>query len=252
MTRNPVMNLWTAIVAAFLTLCTSLGLITTTAVAAVTQTGAPRNTDVPQDATAQEEPIRGRSLSCSLPPTMKQRIHAEAHGSSPSCRNRLLTDASADTTAPHENAPVPGVRDADGKETGRGDAAERHIVSHTAAAPADPSGSTRSATGVMGTGGGAGRPPSELGDGDTVLSRPAAPEYPPSAPASAPASVPASAPAPAPAPVTGAVPLTGVALPAQSSAPARLSAPAPEAAAAPDPSPVVPRALAAAGPAALR
>ncbi|MDQ1037497.1 hypothetical protein QFZ75_003913 [Streptomyces sp. V3I8] len=119
MTRNPVRNLWAAFVSAFLTLCTSLGLITTTAVAtavaAVPEAPAARNLNTPQNTTAQEEPIRVRARADSLPPTMKQRIHAEAHGSSPSCRHRQRTDTVApdtaapqDTTASQHSAPAPG------------------------------------------------------------------------------------------------------------------------------------------------
>ncbi|WP_223146395.1 DUF6344 domain-containing protein [Streptomyces apricus] len=118
MSRNRVMNLWTALVSAFLTLCTSLGLITTTAVAAVPEASTARNINTPQKTTAQEEPVRARPRADSLPPTMKQRIHAEAHGSSPSCRHRPPTDTTTtDTasvplttaTARHENAPAPAV-----------------------------------------------------------------------------------------------------------------------------------------------
>ncbi len=45
MARNKVMKLWTAIVTAFLALFTALGLITTTASAAVPQTETTRNSD---------------------------------------------------------------------------------------------------------------------------------------------------------------------------------------------------------------
>ncbi|WP_055493939.1 DUF6344 domain-containing protein [Streptomyces sp. TP-A0356] len=95
MARNTVMKLWTAVVTAFLALCTALGLITTTATtaAAVPQAQPARNsgTEVTLPKPAQGSWARARSL----PPTMKQRIRAEAHGSSPACRHRPLT-----TTAP--------------------------------------------------------------------------------------------------------------------------------------------------------
>lgn len=99
MTQNKVMKLWTAIVTAFLALCTTLGLITTTAAAAVPQAEAPRNST----AASMAVPATSYwtwSYSRALPPTMKQRIRAEAHGSSPNCRHRPpADDATADPAA---------------------------------------------------------------------------------------------------------------------------------------------------------
>ncbi|MFC8388005.1 DUF6344 domain-containing protein [Streptomyces sp. NPDC057238] len=99
MARNKVMKLWNAIVTAFLALCTALGLITTTASAAVPQTDKTRNSDSTPNVSATTSP-RSWPLSRALPPTMKQRIHAEAHGKSPSCRHR----PSSDTTAESDSA----------------------------------------------------------------------------------------------------------------------------------------------------
>ncbi|MDH6215037.1 DUF6344 domain-containing protein [Streptomyces pseudovenezuelae] len=95
MAQNQVTKLWTAIVIAFLALCTTLGLITTTAAAAVPQTGTTSNSSAHTmtPATAHEP----WSFTRSLPPTMKQRIRAEAHGKSPSCRHRSPADADTDT-----------------------------------------------------------------------------------------------------------------------------------------------------------
>ncbi|CAL9516101.1 hypothetical protein SUDANB15_03725 [Streptomyces sp. enrichment culture] len=119
MARNKVMKLWTAIVTAFLALCTALGLVTTTASAAVPQTEPTRNSESESlpDATASEPVPLLWSLLTALPPTMKQRIHAEAHGKSPSCRHRPASDtpstadpAAADcseATAPPAE-PLPG------------------------------------------------------------------------------------------------------------------------------------------------
>ncbi|MFJ5558135.1 DUF6344 domain-containing protein [Streptomyces sp. NPDC093250] len=87
MARNKVMKLWNAVVTAFLALCTALGLITTTASAAVPQTERTRNSDSTSRTTAPATPLWSWSLIRALPPTMKQRIHAEAHGKSPSCRH---------------------------------------------------------------------------------------------------------------------------------------------------------------------
>ncbi|GAA3175289.1 DUF6344 domain-containing protein [Streptomyces virens] len=91
MARNKVMTLWTAVVTAFLALCTALGLITTTASAAVPQSEPVSNIDSRPTSVAETAPFLWSLLSA-LPPTMKQRIHAEAHGKSPSCRHRILPD----------------------------------------------------------------------------------------------------------------------------------------------------------------
>ncbi|MFG2465297.1 DUF6344 domain-containing protein [Streptomyces canus] len=101
---NKVMKLWTVVVTAFVALFTALGLVTTTAAAAVPQTQPARNSAV-----AHPEPLAMHGLWSyvrSLPPTMKQRIRAEAHGKTPSCRSRSLADTDmaaameADTAQP--------------------------------------------------------------------------------------------------------------------------------------------------------
>ncbi|MFJ4567811.1 DUF6344 domain-containing protein [Streptomyces caelestis] len=100
MARNKVMKLWTAIVTAFLALCTALGFVTTNATAAVPQPEQRRNsTLIPQQRTAPATAPWSLSYAKALPPTMKQRIHAEAHGKSPSCRHRPLADTTASPTA---------------------------------------------------------------------------------------------------------------------------------------------------------
>ncbi|WP_318658060.1 DUF6344 domain-containing protein [Streptomyces dioscori] len=160
MTRNKVMNLWTAVVTAFLALCTSLGLITTTAVAAVPTTEAARNLDAPREATEQEEPIWTRPRASALPPTMKQRIHAEAHGSSPSCRHRPPTDAmDADASVTRDSAEAPAIVAAamsaavptavDTTDSAARERAAREPVTRDAAAtPAHPCGTTHMTTGT--------------------------------------------------------------------------------------------------------
>lgn len=101
MDQNKVMKLWTTIVSAFLALCTALGLITTTASAAAAAAKQPEKTPkstapVP----VQPKSSWSRMHARSLPPTMKQRIHAEAHGKTPACRHRPSVDApSPDTDA---------------------------------------------------------------------------------------------------------------------------------------------------------
>ena len=89
MAQNKVMKLWTAFVTVFLALCTALGLITTTAAAAVPQTEPTRNsTHGAATPPAMSPGYSPWSYAKDLPPTMKQRIRAEAHGKTPSCRHR--------------------------------------------------------------------------------------------------------------------------------------------------------------------
>ncbi|MDN3023694.1 DUF6344 domain-containing protein [Streptomyces sp. S.PB5] len=98
MTQNKVMKLWTAVITAFLALCTALGLVTTTAAAAVPQTETTRNST--PEVTTPALPLWSWAFTRSLPPTMKQRIRAEAHGKTPSCRHRPPADEqSADEAA---------------------------------------------------------------------------------------------------------------------------------------------------------
>ena len=103
MAQNKVMKLWTAVVTAFLALCTTLGLITTTATAAVADSRPARNCTAPAalPATAAWD----WSYARSLPPTMKQRIGAEAHGSSPSCRHHSPTDTDTEPDADADAEP---------------------------------------------------------------------------------------------------------------------------------------------------
>ncbi|MFG2794388.1 DUF6344 domain-containing protein [Streptomyces sp. NPDC048419] len=91
MAQNQVKKLWTAIVTAFLALCTALGLITTTATAAVRQPEPVGNGNT--SGTMPTAANWSWSRAGTLPPTMKQRIRAEARGKSPSCRLRSLGDA---------------------------------------------------------------------------------------------------------------------------------------------------------------
>ncbi|MFG3656518.1 DUF6344 domain-containing protein [Streptomyces sp. NPDC047706] len=112
MARNTVMKLWNVLVTAFLALFTALGLVTTSASAAVPQ---------PEPARKSAASITVPTMSPwawahtrSLPPTMKQRIRAEAHGKSPSCRQRPLaeTDQAGSADTP-DTATAPRVDDCD-------------------------------------------------------------------------------------------------------------------------------------------
>jgi len=110
MAQIKVMKLWNAFVTGFLALCTALGLITVTAAAAAAtpRTEATSTSAVAQTTTPAVSPW---TFTRSLPPTMKQRIRAEAHGKSPSCRHRPPTDAdetteTADATEPDHAEPA--------------------------------------------------------------------------------------------------------------------------------------------------
>jgi hypothetical protein len=107
MARNKVMSLWTAIVTAFLALFTALGLVTTTAAAAVPQTETHSNTEAaPRPEAPTATAAWSWSRTGSLPPTMKQRIHAEAHGKAPTCRHRPLANAAPASGVLPDAAPL--------------------------------------------------------------------------------------------------------------------------------------------------
>ncbi|MFF4314449.1 DUF6344 domain-containing protein [Streptomyces sp. NPDC001507] len=111
MARNSkVMKLWTAIVTAFLALCTALGFVSATTATAVSQTETPRNSTGEEHGTDRVTiPAQTHwlwSQARSLPPTMKQRIRAEAHGKTPSCRHRPLDTTESETTAEPPAAPL--------------------------------------------------------------------------------------------------------------------------------------------------
>ncbi|MEV0491029.1 DUF6344 domain-containing protein [Streptomyces atratus] len=80
-------NIWTAFITAFFALLASMGLISTPAAAA--QPTAPTHEHTGATAATATTPSVRWTLprDRSLPPTMKQRIRAEAHGSSPAARH---------------------------------------------------------------------------------------------------------------------------------------------------------------------
>jgi hypothetical protein len=98
MARNKVMKLWTAVVTVFLALCAALGFSTTTAAAAPQPQPAH---DTGAHVTLPRQAHGNRAADRSLPPTLKQRIRAEAHGSSPACRHRKLTATTPMTAITH-------------------------------------------------------------------------------------------------------------------------------------------------------
>ncbi|MFF5551329.1 DUF6344 domain-containing protein [Streptomyces olivaceoviridis] len=111
--QNKVMKLWTAIVTAFLALCTALGLVsatTTTAAAAAPRTETPSTGTGTAHRTTPTIPAMRHwawSHARALPPTMKQRIRAEAHGKTPSCRHRPLdgTQTESQLRVPEQTEP---------------------------------------------------------------------------------------------------------------------------------------------------
>lgn len=91
MTKQKVMTVWTVIISAFIALFSALGLTSpATAATPAQQTEKTQSATVSAPAPAAARPYW--SLKRSLPPTMKQRIRAEAHGSSPSVRHRPPAD----------------------------------------------------------------------------------------------------------------------------------------------------------------
>lgn len=92
MTKNKVMTMWTIVISAFIALFSALGLVSTATAATPVQqqTEEARHTAVSAPAETTVRPFW--DFKRSLPPTMKQRIRAEAHGSSPSCRHRPPAD----------------------------------------------------------------------------------------------------------------------------------------------------------------
>ncbi|WP_411081624.1 DUF6344 domain-containing protein [Streptomyces sp. cmx-18-6] len=110
-------SIWTAFVTAFFALLASLGLATATATAANGANTATQPSTATQEhtaaatATAPAPSVRWTlPRDRSLPPTMKQRIRAEAHGSSPATRHLSLDPLDAATaTGPahsHHGAPT--------------------------------------------------------------------------------------------------------------------------------------------------
>ncbi|MGW3657451.1 DUF6344 domain-containing protein [Streptomyces sp. NPDC005151] len=85
-------SIWTAFITAFFALLASMGLISTPAAAAAQPKATTQKHTGATAATATTPSVRWTlPRDRSLPPTMKQRIRAEAHGSSPATR-QLPTD----------------------------------------------------------------------------------------------------------------------------------------------------------------
>ncbi|MFJ9636933.1 DUF6344 domain-containing protein [Streptomyces sp. NPDC101178] len=107
-------SIWTAFITAFFALLASLGLATATANAAnATNATTQPSTTTHEHAGATAATPLAPSVRWTLPrdralpPTMKQRIRAEAHGSSPATRHLAAdpTSATRTTAASHHTAP---------------------------------------------------------------------------------------------------------------------------------------------------
>ncbi|WP_433400447.1 DUF6344 domain-containing protein [Streptomyces sp. CA-146814] len=107
-------SIWTAFITAFFALLASLGLATATANAANATNAAAQPSATTHEhtgataATPLAPSVRWTlPRDRALPPTMKQRIRAEAHGSSPATRHLAADPASATrtTAASHHTAP---------------------------------------------------------------------------------------------------------------------------------------------------
>ncbi|MBW5250028.1 DUF6344 domain-containing protein [Streptomyces poriferorum] len=98
-------SIWTAFITAFFALLASLGLASSTAAATeatVTEPAATSHEHRARTAATPAAPSVRWTLprDRALPPTMKQRIRAEAHGSSPAART-LAPDTLDTARAPH-------------------------------------------------------------------------------------------------------------------------------------------------------
>ncbi|MFE7751061.1 DUF6344 domain-containing protein [Streptomyces sp. NPDC057428] len=90
-----VKSIWTAFITAFFALLASLGLATAQTAAAEPATTSQEHTGA-ATATANTPSVRWTlPRDRALPPTMKQRIRAEAHGSSPATRQSAADNTEA-------------------------------------------------------------------------------------------------------------------------------------------------------------
>ncbi|MFE4693407.1 DUF6344 domain-containing protein [Streptomyces sp. NPDC056749] len=111
MSAFKVKNIWTAFVTAFFAILASLGLATAQATAAEPTVTSHEHTAA-NPATATTPTVRWTlPRDRALPPTMKQRIRAEAHGSSPATRQLSAdstdaTHATDSTRSAHSASPA--------------------------------------------------------------------------------------------------------------------------------------------------
>ncbi|MFJ8162011.1 DUF6344 domain-containing protein [Streptomyces sp. NPDC096136] len=95
--RSSTTSIWTSFLAALVALLAALGLAgrTVPAAAAPAAVATPSAPAVRRTARVARRTWRAMMRGCSLPPTIKQRIRAEAHGKSPSVRRSSTAAALA-------------------------------------------------------------------------------------------------------------------------------------------------------------
>ncbi|GAA3012394.1 DUF6344 domain-containing protein [Streptomyces fulvorobeus] len=99
MSAFKVKTIWTAFITAFLAILASLGLAATSQAAAAAPTSATQEHTGATAATPSVPAVRWTlPRDRALPPTMKQRIRAEAHGSSPATRQLSADSRNATLT----------------------------------------------------------------------------------------------------------------------------------------------------------
>jgi Family of unknown function (DUF6344) len=160
MTGNKVVKLWTVLVTAFVALLAALGFASTAAAASVQQAAQARNCAAAPVDTRPSAAPHTLPAPLTLPPTIKQRIHAEAHGSSPTCRAATTGEESREAAAEPaaQAAPAPaapdGSRDRDaqgsihrGQAPGSDTARDTAAGGGTAPNPRDASAAPRPDTG---------------------------------------------------------------------------------------------------------
>jgi Family of unknown function (DUF6344) len=107
MAANKVIKLWTVLISAVLAVLAALGLTTPATAAAPVQQPSESCNGTADATVPAPDAIHWRPpYARSLPPTMKQRIHAEAHGSSPTCRHLPAPDAARTGRADVVEVPV--------------------------------------------------------------------------------------------------------------------------------------------------
>ncbi|WP_328299660.1 DUF6344 domain-containing protein [Streptomyces sp. NBC_00435] len=111
--RSTITSIWTTVLAALVALFASLGFGGKASPAAAAPLSSPAA--VPAAGTAAHRPAlmarrtwRAMMRGGSLPPTIKQRIRAEAHGKTPSVRRSTTALAAGSASAAHDE---PGVDD---------------------------------------------------------------------------------------------------------------------------------------------
>ncbi|MDJ0383999.1 DUF6344 domain-containing protein [Streptomyces sp. G-G2] len=96
---NTFTSIWTTVLATLVALFAALGFGGGATVAAAASTAAPAAPAVPAGSVARRMAVQARRSwrammrGGALPPTIAQRIRAEAHGSTPSVRRRSTTAA---------------------------------------------------------------------------------------------------------------------------------------------------------------